>query len=87
MQEAGKIKDRYGLPISTSSALAAEQYLDGLDLLLSQSFDPEEKFKGAIEAAEGFALAHGALAAMLMFRVKEPDSVQGPLSFLGWPLS
>ena len=68
MQETAKIEDRYGLPMSTSSTTAAEHYLEGIDLLLSQNFGPEERFRQAIDADEGFALAHGALSVMLMLR-------------------
>lgn len=60
------IKDRYGLTMSTGSPTAAEHYVEGVDLLLSQNFGPEEAFRKATEADEGFALAHAALSIMLM---------------------
>ena len=68
MQETAKILDRYGLPMSTSSTTAAEHYFEGIDLLLSQNFGPEERFRQAVAADEGFALAHSALAVMLMLQ-------------------
>ena len=37
-------QDRYGLPLTTSSALAAERFIEGIDLLLEQNFGPEEQF-------------------------------------------
>ncbi len=74
MRESAKINDRYGLPISTGSPVAAERYVEGVDLLLSQNFDPEQKFRAAIEADEGFALAHAALATMLMLSVRVPEA-------------
>ena len=74
MREAVKARDRYGLPISTSSAAAADHYVEGIDLLLSQSYGPEERFQQAIEADDGFALAHGAMAAVLMFRVRPVEA-------------
>ena len=74
MRESTRINDRYGLPISTGSPLAAQRYVEGVDLLLSQNFGPEEKFREAVEADEGFALAHAALAAMLMLRVMVPEA-------------
>ena len=68
MQESTRSRDRYGLPITTSSTLAAERYVEGLDLMLSQNFGAEDKFQQTIEADEGFAVAHGALAMMLTLR-------------------
>ena len=43
------INDRYGLTMSTDSSAAAEHYVEGLDLLLSQNFGPEEAFEKATE--------------------------------------
>ena len=64
----GAIKSRYGMTIATSSPRAAERCLEGIDLLLSQNYGPEDKFKEAIDLDEGFALAHGCLAYMYMLR-------------------
>jgi hypothetical protein len=66
--------DRYGLPMSTSSLQAADHYREGLDLALSQQYGSEEEFNQAIEADEGFALAHAALAFTLMIRVAVPEA-------------
>jgi hypothetical protein len=63
-------QDRYGLPLTTSSTLAAERFIEGIDLLLEQNFGPEAQFTQAIEADAGFALAHGALAYMLHLRAQ-----------------
>ena len=68
------IEDRYGLTMSTSSPAAAELYVEGVDLLLSQNFGPEEAFTKATEADEGFALAHAALSVMLMLRAKVAEA-------------
>ena len=35
-------QDRYGLPLTTNSTLAAEPFIEGIDLLLEQNFGPEE---------------------------------------------
>ena len=51
------MQDRFGLPITTSSATAAEHYQKGLDLVLSQNFGAEEELQKAVEADEGFAIA------------------------------
>ena len=69
MAEAKGINDRYGLPMSTSSTQAAEHYVEGVDLVLSQGYGAEEEFRHAIEADEGLAIAHGALAMMLAMRL------------------
>jgi tetratricopeptide (TPR) repeat protein len=68
------IEDRYGLAMSTSSSAAAEHYVEGVDLLLSQNFGPDEAFRKATEADEGFALAHGALSLMLMLQARLSDA-------------
>jgi tetratricopeptide (TPR) repeat protein len=67
-------KDRYGLPITTSSTRAAERFIEGIDLLLEQNFGPEEQFTQAIAADAGFALAHGALAYMLNLRAQVAEA-------------
>jgi tetratricopeptide (TPR) repeat protein len=67
-------QDRYGLPITTSSTLAAERFIEGIDLLLEQNFGPEERFSQAIEADAGFAMAYGALAYMLNLRAQVAEA-------------
>jgi len=59
--------DRYGLPVSTSSAVAVERYQDGMDNLLAYGLDGERSFAEAVAADEGLALAHagGALLAFM----------------------
>lgn len=54
--------DRYDLPLSTSSALAAGRYRDGVDLLLSLWPGASEALDEAIAADPDFALAHAARA-------------------------
>lgn len=77
MQEGTRFKDRFGLPISTSSTTAAEYCMEGIDLLLSQNFGPEEKFQQAIDADEGFALAHAGLAWVSMMRGVAAEAKEG----------
>ncbi len=69
------VKNRYGMTIGTSSSRAAERCQDGIDLLLSQGYGPEDKFQEAVEIDEGFALAHGCLAYMYMLRA-QPDQAR-----------
>jgi hypothetical protein len=54
--------DRRGLPLSTTCALAAEQYREGVDLLLSAWPGAAETLDDAISADPDFALAHAARA-------------------------
>jgi tetratricopeptide (TPR) repeat protein len=74
MPEATRIEDRYGLPISTNSTTAAENLVEGVDLLLEQNFGPDLKFQQAVEADEGFALAHAGLAYVYMAGGKVADA-------------
>ena len=74
MPHHSQMQDRYGLPLSTSSTLAAERFIEGIDLLLEQNFGPEERFTQAIEADAGFALAHSALAYMLNLRAQVAEA-------------
>ena len=52
--------DRYGLPLSTSSEVAARNYVEGLDLQLASWPGAAEAFDRAIAADPDFALAHAA---------------------------
>jgi hypothetical protein len=54
--------DRYDLPLSTDSELAAERYRTGIDLLLSLWPGAGEALDEAIAADPDFALAHAARA-------------------------
>lgn len=54
--------DRYGLPLSTASAAAAEAYRQGVDALLAALPEPQRLLQQAIDADPGFALAWIALA-------------------------
>jgi tetratricopeptide (TPR) repeat protein len=56
------LEDRYGLALSTSSATAVAHYVDGVDRMLAADVGAGTCFLRAIEADEGFALAHAGLA-------------------------
>ena len=74
MPSPSQMQDRYGLPLTTNSARAAECFVAGLDLLLEQNFGPEEQFTQAIEADPEFALAHSALAYMFHMRAQVAEA-------------
>src|SRR6185437_6695903 len=50
------LEDRYGLPLSTTSSAAAQDYCDGIDLMLSAWTGVSESFERAIAADPDFAL-------------------------------
>ena len=62
------VADRYGLPLSTASAVAAERYQDGMDRLLSYGVGADQAFSAAVEADPGFALAHAGRALFALFQ-------------------
>ena len=74
MGTSNGIADRYGLTLSTSSVEAAERYMEGADLIISWNYGGGKKIKQAIEADEGFALAHGAQAVLLYLQGKAPEA-------------
>jgi Tfp pilus assembly protein PilF len=63
------VVDRYGLPLSTSSARAADAYVEGVDRLLSVQPEADTAFERAIAADPGFALAHIGLARMRQLKM------------------
>jgi tetratricopeptide (TPR) repeat protein len=60
------ISDRYGLQVTTSSAVAAERFQDGMDKLLSYGPGAEESFSAALEADPGLAVAHSGIALLAL---------------------
>jgi len=45
--------DRYRLEVTTSSAVAAERFQEGMDKLLSYAAGAEESFSAALQADDG----------------------------------
>ncbi len=66
------LKNRNGLTITTNSPAAADLYQEGLDLVLSQNYGPDVKLNAAIEADEGFAMAHVVQAYVLHLQMNVP---------------
>src|ERR1700681_5118355 len=60
------LADRYGLPLSSASAVARDAYVQGCDLLLTLYPGAIEAFDRAIAADLGFAMAHAGKAQVLM---------------------
>ncbi|MGH6777617.1 MAG: tetratricopeptide repeat protein, partial [Bradyrhizobium sp.] len=59
------LEDRYGNRLSTSSSVARDAYVAGVDQLLSGGCGIDQAFRDAVAADDGFALAHIALARSL----------------------
>ena len=66
------LKNRNGLTITTNSPAAADLYQEGVDLVLSQNYGPDVKLNAAIEADEGFAMAHVVNAYVLHLQMNVP---------------
>jgi len=65
--------DRYGLPIS-SGAAARDEYVAGVDCILSANAGAEEHLGRALAADPNFALAQIALARALLLAAKVPQA-------------
>ena len=74
MSGAGRLRDRYGLPLSTSSPVAAEQYVLGLDRHLAWDLDAAQGFERALAVDDAFALAHAGLAVVRRFGGDAPGA-------------
>jgi tetratricopeptide (TPR) repeat protein len=68
------ITDRFGLPLTTQSAPAAESYGSGVDLLLSANTGGEALLDAAIELDPEFALAHIARARLCQMQARMPEA-------------
>src|SRR5688572_29171901 len=68
LRRAMGFTDRYGLTVSTPSAVAASHFQDGMDRLLTFSAGAGEAFAAAVQADEALAVAHtgAALAAAVL---------------------
>ena len=69
-------RDRYGLPLSTSSPVAAERYIEGIDRTLAGNAGADACLQEATLADEGFALAEVALARGLQFQGRVAEARQ-----------
>jgi tetratricopeptide (TPR) repeat protein len=65
--------DRYGLALSCSAA-ARDEYIAGVDCMLSANTDAEEHLGRALAADPGFALAQIALARALFLAARVPQA-------------
>src|SRR5262245_39451018 len=68
------LEDRYGLPLSTTSAAARDAYVQGVDLLLNAGPSPERAFERGSAADPGFALAHAGQARAHFLAARIPEA-------------
>ena len=73
------LEDRYGNSLTTASHAARDAYVDGVDRFLAAEPGPDAAFERAIEADDGFALAHLALARVLQASGRASDA-KAPLA-------
>ena len=69
------LRDRYDNVLSTQSQAARDHYVDGLDRFLVARAGVEAAFEAAIDADDGFALAHLVLARVRKLSLWETKSV------------
>ena len=79
-------RDRYDLPLTTTSDRAAAHYRDGMDCMLSAWHGAEDAFDRAIQEDADFALAHIARARLHQLNMQGKRSAQPwPRMHGNWP--
>src|SRR5215469_334349 len=68
------MQDRFGLPLTTASAEAAETYIRAVDLMLSANIGAEALLDAALAADPEFALAHIARARLLAVQARVAEA-------------
>ena len=70
------LNDRYDNPLTTTSQSARDAYIEGVDSILSANAGGGRVLQRAIEADDGFALAHVALARTLQISARGAEAVE-----------
>jgi Tfp pilus assembly protein PilF len=68
------LTDRFGLPLTTVSGPAADDYIAAVDLMLSSNIGAEPLLDRALAADPGFALAHIAKARVCQVQARIPEA-------------
>jgi tetratricopeptide (TPR) repeat protein len=68
------LKDRFDLPVTCATAAAVEDYVAGVELLLSARPGAEARLGRALAADPDFALAHIARARLLQLQARMPEA-------------
>src|SRR5690242_17500738 len=76
--------DRFGLPLTTESPQAAENYVRAVDLLLSANTGAEALFDAALAADPEFALAHIARARLCQMQARIPEAKEAAAKARGF---
>jgi hypothetical protein len=66
--------DRFGLPLTTASAAAVDDYIAAVDLMLSSNVGAEARLDRALAADPEFALAHIAKARVCQVQARIPQA-------------
>jgi tetratricopeptide (TPR) repeat protein len=69
-----EVRDRFDLPITSASAAAVDEYVAGIDLLLSANPGADQRLARAIANDPEFALAHIAHARLLQLQARMPEA-------------
>src|SRR5437763_3839988 len=77
------ITDRFGLPLTTQSPQAAENYNRAVDLLLSANTGAEALLDAALAADPEFALAHIARARLCQVQARMPEAKEAAAAARG----
>ncbi len=70
------LNDRYDNPLTTASQPARDAYVEGVDSILSATAGGDRLLQQAIDADDGFALAHAALARSLQISARGAEAVE-----------
>jgi tetratricopeptide (TPR) repeat protein len=70
-----EMRDRFDLPVTSAAAAAVEEYVAGVDLLLSANIGAEDHLARAVATDPDFALAHIARARLLQMQARMPDAL------------
>ncbi len=70
------LNDRYDNPLTTTSQSARDAYIEGVDSILSANAGGDRVLQRAIEADDGFALAHAALARTLQISARGAEAAK-----------
>ena len=77
------IQDRFGLPLTTQSTVAAESYVRAVDLMLSANTGAEVLLDAALAADPEFALAHIARARLCQVQARIPEAKEAATAARG----
>ena len=78
-RKVSPLKDRFDLPLTTSSAAAATDYISAVDLLLSAWPRTEVLLDRALAADPDFALAHIARSRLLQLQARMPEAKEAAM--------